>query len=143
MVGGNLLTALRTAAASAISINRICPPTPKCLAWSAPGISPHSSCAPQRASATSTRWSVEPASRHAVRLGRHVAAELGLPFEAVEPRRTWCQADVIITITSSFAPILAFDRHVPGTHLACMGTDTKGKQEVEACVARSGQRLYR
>ena len=44
------------------------------------------------------------------------------------------QADVIITITSSFAPSL-MARHVrPGTHLACMGTDTKGKQEVEAAL---------
>ncbi len=39
---------------------------------------------------------------------------------------------MIITITSSFAPILKRAQVRPGTHLACMGTDTKGKQEVEA-----------
>jgi len=44
------------------------------------------------------------------------------------------QADVIITITSSFDPIV-MDSHIrPGTHLACMGTDTIGKQEVEAAL---------
>jgi alanine dehydrogenase len=60
------------------------------------------------------------------------AAELGLPFEAVSLEELGAQADVIVTITSSFAPSL-LDAHVrPGTHLACMGTDTKGKQEVEA-----------
>ncbi|MGB8813111.1 MAG: ornithine cyclodeaminase family protein, partial [Paracoccaceae bacterium] len=39
--------------------------------------------------------------------------------------------DVIITITSSPAASV-LDTHIrPGTHLACMGTDTVGKQEVE------------
>jgi alanine dehydrogenase len=62
-----------------------------------------------------------------------VAAEVGLPFEAVELEGLQA-ADVIITITSSFAPTL-LKRHVkPGTHLACMGTDTKGKQEVDAAL---------
>jgi ornithine cyclodeaminase len=60
------------------------------------------------------------------------AAELGLPFEGVDLDRLGAEADVIITITSSFAPILKQTQVRPGTHLACMGTDTKGKQEVEA-----------
>ena len=37
-----------------------------------------------------------------------------------------------MTITSSFAPILKRTQVRPGTHIACMGTDTKGKQEVDA-----------
>ena len=41
-------------------------------------------------------------------------------------------ADVVVTITSSFAPILKAAQVRPGTHVACMGTDTRGKQEVEA-----------
>ncbi|MFX6023411.1 ornithine cyclodeaminase family protein, partial [Acinetobacter baumannii] len=61
-----------------------------------------------------------------------VAREHGLPFEAVDLDRIGTEADVIITITSSFAPILKASHVKPGTHLACMGTDTKGKQEVEA-----------
>ena len=44
------------------------------------------------------------------------------------------EADVIITITSSFAPLLMRAHVRPGTHIACMGTDTKGKQEVEAAL---------
>ncbi len=62
------------------------------------------------------------------------ANELGLPFEAVSLEELGAQSDVIISITSSFAPSL-LDAHVkPGTHIACMGTDTKGKQEVEASL---------
>lgn len=63
-----------------------------------------------------------------------VATEAGLPFEAVTLDALGAEADVIISITSSFAPILAAAQVKPGTHLACMGTDTKGKQEVEAAL---------
>jgi ornithine cyclodeaminase len=71
------------------------------------------------------------------RLGE-VAAGLGLPFEAVDLPTLGAEADVIVTITSSPAASL-LDAHVrPGTHLSCMGTDTKGKQEVEpALLARA------
>lgn len=62
------------------------------------------------------------------------AVELGLPFEAVDLDRLGAEADVIITITSSFAPILSLAQVRPGTHLACMGTDTRGKQEVDAAL---------
>ena len=41
---------------------------------------------------------------------------------------------MIISITSAFAPWLMADYVGPGTHVACMGTDTKGKQEVEAAL---------
>jgi ornithine cyclodeaminase len=61
-----------------------------------------------------------------------VAAELGLPFEAVEREALGAEADVIITITSAFEPLMMRDWIKPGTHIACMGTDTKGKQEVDA-----------
>jgi ornithine cyclodeaminase len=37
---------------------------------------------------------------------------------------------VIITIVSAFEPLLEREWIKPGTHIACMGTDTKGKQEV-------------
>ena len=66
-----------------------------------------------------------------------VAAELGLPFEAVGLERM-VEAEAIITITSSPAASLMAAHVSPGTHLACMGTDTRGKQEVEpALVAKA------
>lgn len=74
-------------------------------------------------------WNIEPRM-----LGRldEVARERGIPFEAVELDRLGAESDVIVTITSSFHPILKASQVKAGTHLACMGTDTKGKQEVEA-----------
>ena len=71
------------------------------------------------------------------------AAELGLPFESVELDRLGAEADVIITITSSFDPILMHEHVKPGTHIAAMGTDTKGKQEVDAALVAAAAGLHR
>ena len=62
------------------------------------------------------------------------AKELGLSFEAVEREELGARADVIITITSCHEPLLMKEWIKPGTHLACMGTDTKGKMEVDPAL---------
>ena len=137
LVGGNLLTALRTAAASAISIDRLARKDAKVLGMVGAG---HQAQFQLRAAAKVrsfekvVAWNLHP--EMLPKLGK-VAAEIGLPFEAV-PLERMTEADVIITITSSPKASL-LDAHVgPGTHLACMGTDTKGKQEVEpALLARA------
>ncbi len=133
MVGGNLLTALRTAAASAISIDRLAAPAAKVLGIVGAG---HQAGFQLRAAARVRRferviaWNLHP--EMLPRLGA-VAAELGLPFEAV-PLERMREAEVIITITSSPAASLLAAHVAPGTHLACMGTDTVGKQEVEPAL---------
>jgi alanine dehydrogenase len=134
MVGGNLLTALRTAAASAISVARLARPDASVLGIVGAG---HQSAFQMRAAlkvrpfARVVGWNLHPEmlSRLA-----NTAAELGVPFEAVTLDELGAQADVIITITSSFDPILMDAQVRPGTHLACMGTDTIGKQEVDAAL---------
>lgn len=133
MVGGNLLTALRTAAASAISIDRLAAPQARVLGIVGAG---HQAGFQLRAAARVRRferviaWNLHP--EMLPKLGA-VAAELGLPFEAVDlPRMR--EAEVIITITSSPTASLMADHVAPGTHLACMGTDTVGKQEVDPAL---------
>jgi ornithine cyclodeaminase len=130
MVGGNLLTALRTAAASAIAIDRLARPEAHVLGIVGAG---HQAGFQLRAAARVRRferviaWNLHP--EMLPKLGA-VAAELGLPFEAVE-LADMREAEVIVTITSSPAASLLVGHVSPGTHLSCMGTDTKGKQEVE------------
>ncbi len=131
MVGGNLLTALRTAAASAVSIDRLARKDSKVLGMVGAG---HQAGFQLRAAAKTRKfervvaWNYHPDMLPT--LGK-VAEELGLPFKGVSLEELGAEADVIITITSSPAASL-MDAHVrPGTHLACMGTDTIGKQEVE------------
>lgn len=134
MVGGNLLTALRTAAASALSIDRLARTDAKVLGMIGAG---HQAGFQLRAAARVrgfervVAWNLHP--EMLPKLGA-IAAELGLPFEAVSLDRLGAEADVIVTITSSDQFSLADAMVRPGTHLACMGTDTVGKQEVEPAL---------
>ncbi|MBO9451623.1 ornithine cyclodeaminase family protein [Tropicibacter sp. R16_0] len=139
VVGGNLLTALRTAAASAVSIHHLARADAKVLGMIGAG---HQSAFQMRAAVKHRDfekvigWNLHPEmlSRLA-----DTAAELGLPFEAVDLDQLGAEADVIISITSSFDPILMDTQVRPGTHIACMGTDTVGKQEVEAALLARAQ----
>ena len=138
MVGGNLLTALRTAAASAVSIKHLARADSKVLGMIGAG---HQSAFQMRAALTQRSfekvigWNYNPEMLSRLEA---VATEAGLPFEAVDLDRLGVEADVIISITSSFDAILHDAQVTAGTHVACMGTDTKGKQEVEATlVARA------
>lgn len=133
MVGGNYLTALRTAAASSVSIKHLARKDAKVLGMVGAG---HQAQFQLRAALETHRfekvigWNYHPEMLPNL---AKVAEEAGVPFEAVELPGLR-DADVIITITSSFAPTLMADHVSPGTHVACMGTDTKGKQEVEAAL---------
>ena len=133
MVGGNLLTALRTAAASSVSIKHLARADATVLGMIGAG---HQAAfqlraaLEQRAFTKVIGWNYHPEMLPTL---AKVAAEAGVPFEAVD-LPGMAQADVIISITSAFAPSLMADHVSPGTHLACMGTDTKGKQEVEATL---------
>jgi len=132
MVGGNLLTALRTAAASSVSIQHLARKDARVLGMIGAGHQAHfqlRAAARQRDFERVVAWNLHPEYLDA--LGK-TAAEIGLPFEAVDIDRLGAEADVIVTITSSFAPLIAAAQVKPGTHIACMGTDTKGKQEVDA-----------
>ena len=134
LVGGNLLTALRTAAASAVSIRHLARADARVLGIIGAG---HQAAFQMRAAARQRRFDkVLGWNRSPERLSRlaETAEELGLPFEAVDPATLGARSDVIITITSSFGALLD-DGHVrPGTHLACMGTDTAGKQEIDPAI---------
>ena len=134
VVGGNLLTALRTAAASAVSIKHLARKDAKVLGMVGAG---HQASFQLRAAVQQRQfekvvaWNYHPEMLPKLAA---VAEELAVPFEAVDLDRLGDEADVIITITSSFQPILKASQIRPGTHLACMGTDTKGKQEVDPAL---------
>lgn len=131
MVGGNYLTAVRTAAASAVSIRHLSRPDAKTLGIVGAG---HQAPFQLRAAAAQRNFErIVGWNLHENMLGtlEKTAGELGLPFEAVSREQLGAEADVIITITSCFEPLLMKGWITPGTHIACMGTDTKGKQEVD------------
>jgi alanine dehydrogenase len=130
LVGGNHLTALRTAASSAVSIAHLARKDAKVLGMIGAG---HQAAFQLRAAAEQRDFEKVVAwNRHPEMLPKleRVAREIGLPFEALEREELCAQADVIVTIVSAHEPLLERDWIRPGTHIACMGTDTKGKQEV-------------
>lgn len=130
LVAGNYLTAVRTAASSSVSINALARADAQTLGMVGAG---HQSTFQLRAAAKQrdfkkvVAWNPHPEMLPRLQA---VADELGLDFQAVSREDLCAQADVIITITSAFEPLLEADWIKPGTHLACMGTDTVGKQEL-------------
>jgi ornithine cyclodeaminase len=136
LVGGNYLTALRTAASSSVSIAHLARKDAKVLGMVGAG---HQSTFQLRAAVEQrdfekvVAWNPHPDMLP--RLGA-VAEELGLAFEAVSQEELGAEADVIITITSAFEPLVMAGWIKPGTHIACMGTDTKGKQEVDPALLK-------
>ncbi|MCV3273117.1 iminosuccinate reductase BhcD [Roseobacter sinensis] len=134
LVGGNYLTAVRTAASSSVSIAHLARPDAKVLGMVGAG---HQSTFQLRAAAEQRNFEKVVAwNPHPEMLPRlaEVAEGLGLDFDAVSPEELGAEADVIITITSAFEPLLMKDWIKPGTHIACMGTDTKGKQELDPAL---------
>ena len=133
MVGGNLLTALRTAASSSVSIKHLSRPDSKVLGMIGAG---HQATFQLRTALKQRNfekvigWNYHPDMLPNI---EKIAHEAGLPFEAVD-LPGMVDADVIISITSAFSASLMADHVSPGTHIAAMGTDTKGKQEVDAAL---------
>jgi ornithine cyclodeaminase len=134
LVGGNYLTAVRTAASSAISIAHLARKDAKVLGMVGAG---HQAgfqlraAAEQRSFEKVVAWNFHPDMLPGL---AKVAGEIGLPFEAVEREQLGAEADVIISITSAHEPLMMKDWVKPGTHLACMGTDTAGKQEMDPAL---------
>ncbi len=132
IVAGNYLTAMRTAASSAVSIAHLARKNAKVLGMVGAG---HQSTFQLRAAVEQRNfekviaWNFHPEMLPKLSA---VCEELGLPFESVTREELGVQADVIITITSAFESLIQKNWIKPGTHIACMGTDTKGKQEVDA-----------
>jgi ornithine cyclodeaminase len=130
MVGGNLLTALRTAAASSVSIKHLARKDARVMGMIGAG---HQAKFQLRAALETHQfekvigWNYHPEMLPGL---AEVAQEAGLPFEAVS-LEGMTEADVVISITSVFSPIFGAANIGAGTHVACMGTDTIGKQECE------------
>ncbi|MEM9386619.1 MAG: ornithine cyclodeaminase family protein [Pseudomonadota bacterium] len=137
LVCGTHLTGLRTAAASALSIRYLARDDARTLGVLGAGGQADFQV---RAAVAERRFErVLVASRRgesAQRL-RESLTDLAVAVEVCDPQALCEQSDVIITVALSFAPILDAAWIRPGTHLACMGTDTRGKQEVDAQLFRA------
>lgn len=139
LVRGNHLTALRTAAASAISIRYLARRDAKVLGIvGAGGQSEHQVRAAMEVHPFDAVLIADLDTDRAGQLAERLA-DLGVE-RRVEPRRRLAgESDVIITITPSREPVIETAWVRPGTHIACMGADTAGKQELETSLVASAR----
>ncbi|MEM1110301.1 MAG: ornithine cyclodeaminase family protein [Pseudomonadota bacterium] len=132
LVCATYLNALRTAAASALSVRHLARPDARVLGITAAGGQSEFQVRACLAEGNFNRVVVpERESGSGERLGKALA-DLNIEVEVL-PIEALCQAsDVLITVGLSFQPYIRADWVRSGTHVACMGTDTLGKQEVDA-----------
>ena len=131
VVAGNYLTAIRTAAASAVSIELLARADVKTLSVIGAGKQAEYQI---RAACKMRPFSqlllanrtIDNAERLKSRL-----SDLPIDINVADFQTASSSADVIITIASSFSPLIKSDWISPGVHIAAMGTDTAGKCELD------------
>lgn len=68
-----------------------------------------------------------------------LAVDLGIEVETAGVEQACREADILVTVTPSRAPLFDADWVKPGTHVASMGSDQAGKQELPPALLRRGR----
>jgi ornithine cyclodeaminase/alanine dehydrogenase-like protein (mu-crystallin family) len=134
------ITAIRTAAASAVATNALALSDAKHLAILGTGeqAATHArAIAKVRPLETITIWGRSPERAHT--LADPLQRELGFPVTAVATvEQAAAAADIVCTVTSAKEPILKSEWVQPGTHINAVGSSHAGPAEIDnALVARS------
>ena len=132
IVSGNYITALRTAAASALSIDLLARPDVRSLGVVGAGGQAEAHI---RAALDVREFEVVRIWSRSKSRAEHLAGSFkdACECEATGDLRSMIGlSDVVVTLTPSTEPLIDDDWVRAGTHLACMGADTVGKQEVDA-----------
>ena len=134
LVRGTYLTALRTAAASALSIRHLARRDAKTLGIiGAGGQGIHQVSAALMERDFADVIISDPDRSNCEALGATLEKR-GTRTRVADPETLTRNADVIITVTPSRQPIVQKEWVQPGTHIAAMGADTKGKQELQHTI---------
>ncbi len=131
LVAGNNLTALRTAAAAAAAARRLARPDASRVGMLGTGrqaLFQLKALVEVRPLRSVVAWSRSPANVEL--FGRQVRA-LGLEFAPAEtPGAAARDAEILVTVTPSMAPLVHLADVSPGAHINAMGSDTQGKREL-------------
>ncbi|AQQ54810.1 ornithine cyclodeaminase family protein [Planococcus lenghuensis] len=138
IMDGSLITDMRTGAAGAVSAKYLANPSAKKVAIVGTGVI--------------ARWELEALSRvfeleEAFVWGRssekvtayiqEMQTRVGITYTACSDLENCVsQADIVITATSSKEALIQSDWIRPGTHIACIGADMPGKQELDEALFR-------
>ena len=130
LLDGTAITALRTAAASALSVRLLARPDADVLALLGTGVQARSHA--RAISRVRQLACIRVASRERTRaeaLATELAADLGLPVEAVASYEDAVRgADVVAATTHSSEPVVRREWLDPGTHVTSVGFNTHGRE---------------
>jgi ornithine cyclodeaminase/alanine dehydrogenase-like protein (mu-crystallin family) len=134
------VTAIRTAAASAVATDALARKDAKHLAILGTGeqaITHARAISKVRALASITLWGRSPERAHILAATMH--AELGIPVTATATvQQAVKDADIICTVTAASEPILESEWVQPGTHINAVGSSHAGPAEIDnALVVRA------
>lgn len=136
VVEAGAVNGFRTAAADAVAANHLARPESSTLALFGAGHQARYELAALREVLPLERVLIvnrDPAK--AVSFAREVAS-LGLQAQVSGPEAACRAADIIVTSTASRAPLFEAGWVRPGTHVASMGSDAAGKQELPPALLR-------
>jgi ornithine cyclodeaminase len=130
------VTAIRTAAASAVATDALARKNAKHLAILGTGeqAATHArAIAKVRALESITLWGRSPERAHT--LADQLQAELGLPITAAPTvQQAAARADILCTVTSAYKPILKSEWVQPGTHINAVGSSHAGPAEINSAL---------
>jgi len=139
MMDGRLITEMRTAAVSAVSVDLLARPDARTLALLGSGVQAGShleAIGLVRDLAHVRVWSRQP--DHALRFVHRAGQRLACPISAVTSVADAVRgADIVVTVTSATEPILGAALLEPGMHLAVVGSSHPRMRELDSdAVAR-------
>jgi ornithine cyclodeaminase len=139
LLDNGFLTDIRTGAAGAVAAEHLAPASITTVGVLGSGLQARHQirCLREvRAFSRIVAWSPNPA-----RLEKYCAEMRSAGYEArpaASPQAVCAEADVIVTATPSRQPLIQADWLRPGQHVTALGSDSPGKQELEAaCLARA------
>lgn len=139
LMDGKFITAIRTAAVSAVATKYLAPPQPWRLGLFGAGVQ-----SLYHAEAMAAIGSVETvliSSRNketAARLARTISDSFGLPCETTTAEENVASSNLICTCTSFPTPLFDGSLVKPGTHINAVGAFTPATRELDSeCMSRS------
>ena len=137
LVRATYLTALRTAAASALSIRHLAREDARTLGIIGAGGQGEWQVRAALAERSLEKVMIFDAKAESALALAACIAQLGVETSVTSAEDLARASDVIITITPARAPVLMGEWVKPGTHIAAMGSDTVGKQELTVDLVSS------
>ena len=136
VIGGNLITGLRTGAAGAVAAKHLARPDATraaVIGCGAQGRMQARALARVRPLTAIAVWDV--VNDGAVAFARDLSAELGIPVTvAGSVEAAVADADIVVTATPGAGPVLLAPWVRPGQHITAIGADTAGKQELDPAI---------